>query len=70
MQITDLLAPVMTDAQGRCFLCPEPRMHMVLVSRLVPVYSFMEVAFESPAFIWGSVFCLPVVCSLPLPEEA
>lgn len=42
-----------------------------MVSRLFVVYSFMEAAFESPAFIWGSAFCLPfVVCSLPLLKAA
>ena len=65
----DLLVPVMINAQGRCFLCPESKIDMV--SRLVVVYSFMEVAFDSPAFIWGCAFCLPfVVCSLPLLEAA
>lgn len=61
--------PVMINAQGKCFLCPEFKIDMV--SRLVVVYSFMEVAFESPAFIWGSALCLSfVVCSLPLLEVA
>ena len=61
--------PVMINAQGKCFLCPESKIDMV--SKLAVVYSFMEAAFESPAFIWGSAFCLPfVVCSLSLLEAA
>ena len=61
---------MVTSAQGRYFLHPGLRRVVILVSRFVLVYPFTEVAFESPAFIWGSAFHLPVVHSLPLPEES